>query len=759
MTNLQPLPLEDFSGGMTDYYLGAALNKFQQADNFLLYKHGQVAKLITRPGSVIWDEDYPRIPSSNRISALHDFDDTVLVQAATNVYYLDSGWQTLTGPSGNTVLPTGTSTSAVVTTAEWNNHVFISTDGYSKVQKIFRDGSNALKVRTAGLPGLASTPTATSATPGSGISYIYAFCYKYEYQVGTLTFIDRGPVTEITYTATTAASTDNVTLGSLPVISNGSTDNYDTTSIKLEIYRTTDGGQLLLYVGEVTNGTTSYVDNKTDAALAAAVPLYTSGGVVDNDAPPLCKYIHITEDHGYFANVKIGSEVHSNRVYQSIGGDIDSVPATFYCQVDGEITGLSSVKGSPIVFCKNGSIYRIEGRIDYLGQGDMTARKIAETAPFNSPRSIVQTLEGIFFAGMDGFYFCDGYTVDKVNDELDKTFKTVAESDARLKRIYGVYDSRQRRIWWAVSKEADATDNDTCFILDLNYGVTKKMPFTTATAGESFAPSALLFVDGSLLRADTRGYIFEHAASGSFTDPKVDTSVDASEWEEQVILYDYRGPATDFGTLYVRKFVPRINVVCQNETNLSLQINVINDDGRKIGALSPVRFRGNVTWGDPNVIWGDPTLTWNYEGLIDEWRRVPANNLRCSYMQVQLTNAVVAIISSDELGTVEVNSSAKTATLTNSGSADFPGNLVDYYIAFSVDNYSNEYLITAVTSDVVTYSDTDGRSQTLVGSEFVIRGKPKGEILSLLGLVINYTVFGQTQGTFTGQGTGEVGAG
>ena len=53
MTNLQPLPLEDFSGGMTDYYLGAALNKFQQADNFLLYKHGQVAKLITRPDPFI----------------------------------------------------------------------------------------------------------------------------------------------------------------------------------------------------------------------------------------------------------------------------------------------------------------------------------------------------------------------------------------------------------------------------------------------------------------------------------------------------------------------------------------------------------------------------------------------------------------------------------------------------------------------------------------------------------------------------------
>jgi hypothetical protein len=54
----QALLLEDFSGGMTDYYLGGDLNKYQRADNLLIVKNGRVGKLFTRPGSELYNATY-----------------------------------------------------------------------------------------------------------------------------------------------------------------------------------------------------------------------------------------------------------------------------------------------------------------------------------------------------------------------------------------------------------------------------------------------------------------------------------------------------------------------------------------------------------------------------------------------------------------------------------------------------------------------------------------------------------------------------
>lgn len=74
----QPLPLEDFSGGMTDYYLGGPLNKYQRADNCLIVKHGDVGKLYTRPGSEIYDATYYQIPAgAQRLGTLKYFNSTL----------------------------------------------------------------------------------------------------------------------------------------------------------------------------------------------------------------------------------------------------------------------------------------------------------------------------------------------------------------------------------------------------------------------------------------------------------------------------------------------------------------------------------------------------------------------------------------------------------------------------------------------------------------------------------------------------------
>ncbi len=243
-----------------------------------------------------------------------------------------------------------------------------------------------------------------------------------------------------------------------------------------------------------------------------------------------------------------------------------------------------------------------------------------------------------------------------------------------------------------------------------------------------------------------------------YTDPKVDTAATPDLWNVNTIIYDYISPATNFGTIQARKWVPRITVNCKNETNLSLQVISINDDGRKRGNLSPIRFRGNVTWGDPDVYWGDPDILWDYQGLIDDYLRFPAQSLRCEYKQVQFTNAQVAIISSDLLGTADVSNSAHTATLTDTVTYDWPSNSVDYYIAFATDGYANEYLVTGRTADVLTFTDASGTAPAAADEEWVLRGKPKGEVMHLLDFTLHYAIFGMTQLGYRNTGTGEVGA-
>lgn len=754
-----PLEFSDFSGGITDFYIGGDLKRYKTADNFVIQKYGTVGKLFTRPGSELYDTDHPQIPAgAQRIGTLKYFNSTLFTHSARKLYYTASGFQTLQGPSGNDLFPSGVDTTTVTSVSVWNKIMFIGNTDFSPVSKIYKDSGGTWRLRTAGLPALATSPTVTAGAAGAE-SYLYRFIRKYTYTVGTITYIDRGPSVEVFLDNTAAPNATPVAISAIAVLANSTTYNYDTVSASLvtEIYRTTSGGQNFFYVGQVVNGTTTYSDSTSDTTLQDNEPLYTEGGFPENDPPPLSRYIHTVGPLTFYAHVKIGSEIFSNRVYQSIPDDPDSVPATFFTDVDGDVGGISSTQSIPLVFCTEGPIYRLDGGFDELGNGFLAQQVISQTAGIVSNNSIVQTLEGVFWAGLDGFYFSDGYRALKISGSLRARYEAIVASAERKRRIIGKFEAQENRIHWTVQSAGGATDCDAVFILDLNWGISDEMPFTTSSGGASFSPTAVEFIGTNLLRADKRGYTFIHRDT-LYTDPRIDTGTAVANWYTQTIMFDHVSIATDFGTTLYRKWVPACTVTCKNETNLSLQINSINDDGRRTGVLKPIRFRGNITWGDPDVYWGDPDILWNYQGLIDERRRMPAGGLRCEYKQLQLTNAKVVIITSDLIGTCTVNAAAHTATLTNSADFDWPSGAVDYFIAFEVDGYVKEYLVTARTANVLTFSDTDGIAQSRTLSGWVLRGYPKGEILQLLSYTMEYATFGKTQNTFRNSTTGEPGA-
>lgn len=797
----QQLVVSDFSGGITDYALDAEANQSSEIENLVINKN---KKLETVPGSDIFSSLYPQIPDGNvRITGLFkSVDPNLYVNSGRKIWYPGvSSWTQLTGPTGNPAFGAGT-TSSFMSASEWNEHIYATNTEHSKPIKIYNDGTT-YRVRTAGLPDLASTPTiastvaatvtftvtsanatsgavyqaangsqftvtttitagttltttSTGAVPISGTltrvsgtgdatinftavtsptnNYVYAFHYFYQYTVGTTQYQDFGPVTYVSRTnvpAVTASVTASVS--GIPVLANGATDNYETAVIKVYIYRTINNGLTFYKIGEVTNGTTTFVDNNPDGAITTQLLLYTNGGTLDYDPPPLCKYIHIVNGVAYYAHIKEGAQIFKNQVRQSIQGDPDSCPIGLTIDVLEEIVGLSSYTDNPLVFT-NKRVYRLNGQYDELGQGQVTFEDITKTVGCMSHNSIVQTRFGVFWAGDDGFYWTDGFSFKKVSDSLNERYKNLVLNSTRKSRIYGAYDTTENKIHWAVTYDDSATDNDAFFTLDLRWGISDACTFTTRNNGDAFSPTAILFYQGDLIRADRRGYVFKHSSAFT-TDPDVNPLLAYSLWNKKTIVPRYVSTIFNFGLPQVRKWVPKILLSMQNVTNVSVQISSINDDSSAKNDLLEIRYRGNVLWGDPEPIWGQDLPYWSFFNLIEEMRRFPAKTLRCSFKQIEITQAFTNIYNSDGYGAGTVDSTTKTVSITGT----WPSDVVDYFIYFDTDNYTKGYEITTRNSNtLLTYLDPTTLQPSGSNVKWVIKGYPKGEIFNILSYVLYY---------------------
>lgn len=745
---LQPLEISDFSGGQTDLYLAGPLNCGQLFSNLLINNN---KRPFTRPGSVLISEVHPQIPAGvARIGHLFDHRDQVFEQSGRNLYYFTTLFNTLLGPTGNVAFSANSNTNHI-STDFWNNHTLLVSDSFALPIKVYKDGSGNFQVRTAGLPAIAA-PTVTS-TGGTGENYIYAFLYYYTYNVEGVVFEDFGSTVQVLLENVGAPDVNTVNITNIPVITNGLTKNYDTANIKVKIYRTETNQTVLKYIGEVTNGTTTYNDSASDASITDNVVIYTTGDVLDNDTPPPAKFVHIVNNIALYGYVlEDGAEV-PNRIRQSIQGDIDSCPADFFDDLGDEITGISSVQSTFIVFTKS-QTYRVDNFFDEQGRGGLVHQRISDTFGCVSNDSIVKVDDGLLFCSPQGWCFSDGYTVRKISNHLNATYQTFVSTTAQARNIYGAYDKIEKRVWWAVKARANSVDNDTCAVLDLNFGIREESSFTFCEGSTNFEPTALLFKVDDMYRADTRGFVFIHNAE-HLTDPRVDIDRLPSTWAKATIMHDYKSSAFNFGTSFVRKFVPKILLTLANVTNIAIQMFSNNDDGKKVSALTEIRYNSNITWGDPDVVWGDPSIIWNKQGLIEEKRMMPVPGLRCNYKQIEIKNAYTIIENSDQLGTATVDSVAKTVTLDIAGAA-WASQAFGYFISFDFDNYTRQFEIVQRNSDtVLTYFDPSDFGPSSGSYKWEMSGYRKGEVLQILSYTIHYKMLTDSQKPFHSGDRGE----
>jgi len=748
--NAQPLAVEDFSFGITDYFIDGDPRHSKTMENLFLTPN---KKPRTRWGSIVYNDQLPL--GLFRVNKLSQLKSNILAFQDKRAYRDNAGvWSEITGPSSGTFLPSGDSNSVIVD-SEWQEHVLFSSDSFCSPQKLFIDNSGVYRVRNAGLPDLPAGLSVSNPS-GSGESYLYAALISYTYQVGTVTYLDRGPV--FFYSSAVVGgviSGGNTTTVTIPG-TYATPENWDTANWKVEVYRTTSAGDVFYKVGQVNFGVTSLIDNVPDATLALNEQLYTTGGAASNTTPPKAKFVHCVNDYAYWAHIKEGSEIFSTEVRQSKSGDPDSVPPTFSAFTEQNIRGLSSIYDRPIVLCDK-YIYRIDNFYADDGSGGMLLRRIDDKAGCVSQHSIVQTHLGLFWAGAQGFYWSDGFRVVNISDHLNESYKTLVSTETRQKRICGSFDPSNQRVSWTVSINDGSQEPDTIYTLDLRFPfmpseVKRGGTFTTSVGSDAFRPTQVMQIGNYLYRGDTRGYIFKHGIE-FLTDPKVVVGVAANLWDTQVIEHLYESCFLDFGSKFYRKWVPRILVSADNTTNLSLAIRSSNDNNRVKGELKPINYKNNINWGDTLPLWGDPKALWNAQGLIEEWRRFPAGGLRCNYKQVIFENAKLNIVDSSLLGAATVNPVTNTATL--GGSFQWLPNITDYFISFEHDNYTKEFKITARTLTTLTYEDTSNVDPATAGNyKWVIRGKPKGEVLLLNGYVIHWAFISKSHTPFSGSSIG-----
>jgi hypothetical protein len=160
--NKQDLKFIDFSGGITDYDMPGAPTKMRTMDNLHITSDRHVE---TRPGSEIHSSTTYQLGTTDPVRTLINFDEDseLLGHSAQFIYYLNPTWTSLLGPSGNEPFANNVAATQI-DAAQWKSHAFFTSGVKTEPVKIYRDGSDNMQLRTAGLPEFSVSDVYTAST-------------------------------------------------------------------------------------------------------------------------------------------------------------------------------------------------------------------------------------------------------------------------------------------------------------------------------------------------------------------------------------------------------------------------------------------------------------------------------------------------------------------------------------------------------------------------------------------------------------------
>lgn len=742
--NYQQVMIRDFSGGITDNYINAQQNQCQIADNYLIEDTG----LRLRSGNhVVYDSE-----SLQRINGLFEMNNEIFVIRGASLYSLDSGALTaVLNPSGAALFAFENDNS-YPESAEWRNQLHLINQGigtnYNRPMRVWRDETNSLKSVEIGLPEMGSV-TGFDGTP----IYLFRVIYEYTYMVGDTTFKTVSPFYQEYHGTPTP-------IINVPELTSFAYPRLDVLTIKKVVYRNdSTNSPAFRKVAEQDNNITLNIEIVDYTPYEDGILLYTEGGLVEHFRAPKCKHMMIVNNVAYYMDVieelDSGDELRPYRFVQSIPSAPSATDPTYFEDVDDDIVGGSHIKGLPIIFTKS-FIYRIEGVIDASGNGSIRKRVISDSIGCVSNNSIVRTEQGIFFAGINGFYYTDGYQYKKLSKHLDDSYLDIVSDEDQIKRMIGVHDDKNQRIWFGCSE--GTSENDLVWILDLNtFGFTK-------VRGLSMFFSSLLYLKGNVYRGDEQGYIYQFDDDDA-SDVRREFGVPAVDWETERIPYKYKTIAVDAGNPHVKKYGQEMTISINSTVPAVIKLISNNDDGEKTSEMKEIRLSGSWTWFDPNFVWRDPDFVWRLAETQTKKRHFPRGSSRFRRKQIEIEPARTNLFKSDVRDVCEITVDPLDANiffLDLIAPVSWPRNIrYDFFVpetntlqVLGDSPYNVEYQIIERTSD----QRIKVAGSTLVeslGQKWIIRGFKRSQLMEIKAISMNVALIDNTGGEYKTNESGE----
>ena len=758
----QQLVLRDFDGGITDNYINADLNKYKAADNFIIDDNG----LRLRGGNkVVYQAE-----TNQRIKGLFRMNEDMFVQRIGSFFLYDNGsLQNIAPPNSGAFFPFADDESYPSAT-EWRDQLHVAGTGignnYNRPMRVWKDDTDTWRTVELGLDEFDGTGmTLTPTVSGASHSYLYRFIYEYEYKVGDTTFKNVSNFYQVAVTTGAPIGVGCiVNITNFPDLFNPRLD-YD--NVKIGIYRTDDsldgGGTIFAKVGEVeatdagriANNNVVFADDAPDVdVLNSADLLYTEGGLVEHFKPPKCRYMFIVNNTAYYLNVieelNAGDEIRPYRFVQSIPNAPAAVDPTFSEDVDDVITGGSHINNLPLVFTRS-YIYRIEGSIRADGTGIIRKRVISDTIGCISHRGIVRTGQGVYFAGLHGFYVTDGYQYKLLTEDNDDSYAEIVGSG---ENIVGTYDEKNELIIWACG-ESGSSENNVAWVLNLK---TRKF---TKLRGIGMIFNTIIYRNDVVFRGDELGYIYEHNEQET-SDVRRDATKLVSEWQSERIPYVFETVVVDYGNPHIRKWGQEFTLSVKSDVPAAVALTCNDEDGEKVKVMKEMVFQGSWVWRDDNFFWRDPEFVWRLAETQAKQRRFPRSSARFRRRQVRIEPAIVSLYKSDNIETCTLaeDPNDDTRTLATIENGKWPTNILDDNIYFEVppnnDYYQTAYLIVERLSDTeIIIAGQLGKTYAGTGRKWVIRGYRRSQRMEIKAMSFKAAPLDNVDGEYKTSESGE----
>lgn len=379
----------------------------------------------------------------------------------------------------------------------------------------------------AGVTIAAFTPSG-SATIAAGV---YQYCLVYEFIDDSGNLIESAPSQVESYTVAAGGAASISINYRLP-------GWISYPQFKVVAYRTDAGGIIFYRTAEASYDTTSgspsaivsLVDTTSNTVLKTNKILYTTGGVVENIAPPNAQWLSFvknrlwTYEYGSYDTVWFSKEIREGFVPQFSDLLTITVPRNY-----GEIVGVAGLDDKIVVF-KQFGIYVIvgDGPTETLTGAFSQPASIASGIGCINSRSILETPQGIFFQSQEGIYIIDrSMAVQFIGQPLYKSEGTIlsAAYDPVNNRVFYLsttdlwvyYATTGTWHRWTVTNPVDIDYLDNELYLLTTTRVLKLTAGTWQDAGANYEQRIKL---GQMQFSDLQGYqrVYRVLAQGRLSD-------------------------------------------------------------------------------------------------------------------------------------------------------------------------------------------------------------------------------------------------